>query len=76
MFALLLIAPAFIYFTEAGGGPGAMRAPVLISLAAGLIVGALAAGYFILRERFALSNFLERILQRLLNFVRSNSDKL
>lgn len=42
VFALLLIAPAFIYFTEAGGGPGAMRAPVLISLAAGLIVGALA----------------------------------
>lgn len=37
---LLLAAPAFIYFTEAG--PGAKHAPVLISLCAGLIVGALA----------------------------------
>ena len=40
--ALLLAAPAFIHFTEAGAGPGAMHAPILISLAAGLIVGALA----------------------------------
>ena len=40
--ALLLAAPAFIHFTEAGNGPGAMHAPILISLAAGLIVGALA----------------------------------
>ena len=39
---LLVAAPAFIYFTEAGGGPGAKHAAVLISLAAGLIVGALA----------------------------------
>jgi len=37
---LLLAAPAFIFFSEKG--PGAMAAPVLISLAAGLIVGALA----------------------------------
>ena len=39
---LLVAAPAFIYFTAAGGGPGAKHAAVLISLAAGLIVGALA----------------------------------
>lgn len=39
---LLAAAPSFIHFTEAGGGPGAMHAAVLISLAAGLIVGALA----------------------------------
>lgn len=39
---LLVAAPSFIYFTEAGGGPGAMHAAVVISLAAGLIVGALA----------------------------------
>ena len=39
---LLIAAPAFIHFTEAGGGPGAKHAAILISLAAGLIVGALA----------------------------------
>lgn len=39
---LLVAAPAFIYFSEAGAGPGALHAPILISLAAGLIVGALA----------------------------------
>ena len=37
---LLLIAPAFIFFSEKG--PGSMAAPIIISLAAGLIVGALA----------------------------------
>ena len=42
VFILLVAGPAFIYFTEAGGGPGAKHAAVLISLAAGLIVGALA----------------------------------
>ena len=42
VFILLEAAPAFIFFTEAGGGPGAKHAPILISLAAGLIVGALA----------------------------------
>lgn len=42
VFILLVAAPAFIYFTEVGGGPGAKHAAVLISLAAGLIVGALA----------------------------------
>ena len=31
--ALLLAAPAFIHFSEAGAGPGAMHAPILISLA-------------------------------------------
>lgn len=35
-----LVKPAFIFFSEKG--PGSMTAPVLISLAAGLIVGALA----------------------------------
>ncbi len=39
---LLIVAPAFIFFTEAGGGPGAVHAPIIASLAAGLIVGALA----------------------------------
>ena len=42
VFILLVAAPAFIFFTEAGGGPGAKHAPIIISLAAGLIVGALA----------------------------------
>jgi len=37
---LLLAAPTFIFFSAEG--PGAMAAPILISLAAGLIVGALA----------------------------------
>lgn len=41
LFILLLAAPAFIYFTQADGDPGAKHAPILISLAAGLIVGAL-----------------------------------
>ena len=40
--ALLLAAPAFIHFSEAGAGPGAMHAPIIISLIAGLVVGALA----------------------------------
>ena len=42
LLVLLAIAPAFIHFTEADGGPGAKHAAILISLAAGLIVGALA----------------------------------
>ena len=39
---LLAAAPAFIHFTEPDGGPGAKHAAIIISLAAGLIVGALA----------------------------------
>lgn len=39
---LLLAAPAFIRFTEPEGGPGAKHAAIAVSLAAGLIVGALA----------------------------------
>lgn len=42
LLVLLSVAPSFIYFTAAGVGPGAMHAAVIISLAAGLIVGALA----------------------------------
>lgn len=42
IFALLLAAPAFIFFTEVGAGPGAMHASVWLSLAAGVIVGGLA----------------------------------
>lgn len=43
IFLILLIAsPAFLFFTEAGGGPGGSHAPLLISLGVGLIVGALA----------------------------------
>ena len=38
----LVVAPVFIHFSEAGAGPGALHAPVVISLIAGLIVGALA----------------------------------
>lgn len=39
---LLVVAPSFIHFSEAGAGPGALHASVAVSLAAGLIVGALA----------------------------------
>lgn len=39
---LLIAAPAFIFFSEEGAGPGAKHAAIGISLAAGLIVGALA----------------------------------
>lgn len=42
MLILLVVAPAFIHFTEAGGGPGAKHAPIIISLIAGAIVGILA----------------------------------
>ena len=40
--ALLLVKPAFIFFSEEGAGPGAMHAAVAVSLAAGLVVGVLA----------------------------------
>lgn len=39
---LLVAAPGFIFFTEAGAGPGAKHAAIAVSLLAGLIVGALA----------------------------------
>lgn len=42
LLVLLIAAPAFIRFTEAGGGPGGMHAALAVSLAAGVIVGALA----------------------------------
>ena len=42
LLVLLAAAPAFLKFTEAGGGPGAQHAALLVSLAAGLVVGALA----------------------------------
>lgn len=42
MLILLIAAPAFIYFTAADGGPGGKHAAILLSLLAGLIVGALA----------------------------------
>ena len=42
LLVLLVSAPGFIHFTEAGGGPGALHAAVWISLAAGAAVGALA----------------------------------
>lgn len=42
LLVLLVAAPAFIHFTEAGGGPGAKHAAIVISLAAGVAVGALA----------------------------------
>ena len=40
LLVLLALAPSFIYFSEEG--PGSKHAPLLISLAAGLIVGAIA----------------------------------
>lgn len=42
LLVLLVAAPAFIHFTEPGGGPGAKHAAIAISLLGGLIVGALA----------------------------------
>lgn len=39
---LLIGVPSLLHFTEADGGPGAKHAAVFVSLAAGLIVGALA----------------------------------
>ena len=42
LLVLLAAAPAFIYFSAADAGPGGKHAPIIISLAAGLIVGALA----------------------------------
>ena len=39
---LLVAAPAFILFSPEGKGPGALHAPIIISLIAGLIVGAMA----------------------------------
>ena len=42
LLALVLLAPSFIFFTEAGGGPGANHAGILFSLLAGLAVGAMA----------------------------------
>ena len=42
LIALLVAAPAFIFFSPEGAGPGAKHAAIAISLAAGLIVGAIA----------------------------------
>jgi len=42
LLALLLLAPSFIFFTESGGGPGALHAGVIFSLLAGLAVGVIA----------------------------------
>ena len=42
LLVLLIAAPAYIYFTAPDGGPGGKHAAVAISLAAGLVVGALA----------------------------------
>ena len=42
LLVLLLLTPSFIFFTQAGGGPGAQHAGILFSLIAGLAVGAAA----------------------------------
>ena len=42
LLVLLALAPSFIFFTEAGGGPGAQHAGIILSLLAGLAVGAMA----------------------------------
>lgn len=47
LLVLLVAAPSFLFFSEKG--PGSMTAPILISLAAGLIVGILAQ-----RSRFCM----------------------
>lgn len=49
LLVLLVSAPAFIYFTKAGGGPGAKHAAIALSLAAGLGVG-----YLTQRTRFCM----------------------
>ena len=49
LLAFVISAPAFIHFTKAGGGPGAMHAAVIVSLAAGLGVG-----YLTQRTRFCM----------------------
>lgn len=57
---LLVLAPPFIFFSEKG--PGSMHAPILISLGAGLIVGAIAQRSRIcmaggIRDVFLLKDF-------------------
>lgn len=42
LLVLLVAAPAFIFFSAEGAGPGALHAAIAISLVAGLLVGALA----------------------------------
>lgn len=42
LLVLVAAAPAFIFFTKQGGGPGGAHAPIVVSLAAGLLVGAAA----------------------------------
>ncbi len=42
LLVLLIAAPSFLFFTEAGGGPGGKHAAIAISLTAGLLVGAMA----------------------------------
>lgn len=42
LIALLVAAPAYIFFSQKAGTPGASHAPILIALGAGLIVGILA----------------------------------
>lgn len=42
LLALLIVAPAFIFFSQKAGTPGAAHAAIWMSLGAGLIVGALA----------------------------------
>ena len=39
---LLILAPSFIFFSEAGAGPGALHAPIILSLVIGIIVGGIA----------------------------------
>jgi len=48
LFALLLIGPAFIYFSDKG--PAAQKAPLMLSLGAGLVVGGLSQ-----RSRFCVT---------------------
>jgi len=62
LIALIVIQPGFLYISDKG--PGAQRAPLLISLGAGLIVGSLAQ-----RSRFCVTGSIG-------NFIVSGDRKL
>lgn len=70
-FMLLLLAPAFIFFSE--NGPGSQAAPIFVSLGAGLVVGALAQrtrlcmvggtrDMILFRDRYLLVGFISIIV--------------
>ena len=56
LFILFLAAPALFHFTEAGGGPGALHAPVALAL-----IGALIFGVFAQRSRMCFAGSIRDI---------------